>query len=77
MINKLSMALNSRNTNNEEISTNVGYLNAALYGSTDTTAVDTFKTDARAFGVALNSLTNNTLMSIVLKSEEDISTAGE
>lgn len=77
MVSKLSMTLNSRTTNNDEITTNIGYLNAALYGSTDTTVVNTFKTDARAFGIALNGLTNNTLMSIVLKSEEDISTAGE
>lgn len=77
MFSKLSMSLNSRSTNNEEISTNIGYLNTELYGSTDTSVVDTFKANARAFGIAVNSLTNNTLMSIVLKSEEDISTAGE
>ena len=76
-VDKLSMTLETRTTNNESKSINVGYMNPELYGSTDSAVVETFKTNALSFARSLNSLTNNTLMKVTLKSEEDISTAGE
>jgi len=76
-MNKLSMTLNVRDQNLVPSTITIGYLNQERYDTTDTAAATAFRDDCRSFARALNGLTNNTLLNIILKSEEDITTGGE
>ncbi len=76
-MDKVSMTLETRDANLKSNSTTIGYLNTELYGSSDAAVVSAFKENCRNFARALNGLTNNTLLNIILKSEEKITTGGE
>lgn len=76
-VGKVSMSLNMRTQNLKSNSVTVGYLNTELYNSSDPAVVSAFKDNCRQLGRNLAGLTNNTLLNIVLKTEEDITTGGE
>lgn len=74
-ISKVSLILNCRDQDGDDIKTTVGYINPAIYNGTDE-EVTAKKSALRTLAVGLNNLTSNTLDTVTLETLEDITTAG-
>lgn len=77
MLTKASLILNCHDQNGLDVKQSITNINTEKLTVTDTSVVESFKQDCKEFGVALNGLTTNTLISITIESVDDITSAGE